>query len=93
MLLVSSGIRCWAGTNIGRVDGLGCDDVGLDGFEFEVHFALDRGWMCVRVGMKGWAGLMRVCLWLRLLMLKVVCRLSRDLAVMSCARKMLCGVG
>ncbi len=27
------------------------------------------------------------CLWLRLLMLKVVCRLSRDIAVMSCAMK------
>ena len=62
MLLASSGIRCWAGTSIGRVDGLGCGDVGLDGFEFEVEFTLD-GMMCVRVSMRGWAGLMRVYLW------------------------------
>jgi hypothetical protein len=49
--------------------------------------------VCGNVGLRGWAGLMRVCLWLRLLMLGVVCRLSRDLRVMSCDRKMSYGVG
>jgi hypothetical protein len=93
MFLVSSEIGCWSSPSIGRVAGLGCDDVSLEGFGFEVHITLGKGLMCARVNLWGWAGLMRVCLWLRLLMLKVVCRLSRDLAVMSCARKMLCGVG
>ncbi len=87
MFLVSSGIGCWASSIIGRVAGFGCDDVGLAGFGFEVHIALGRGLICARVNLRGWAGLVRVCLWLRLFMLKVVCRLSRDLAVMSCARK------
>jgi hypothetical protein len=45
---------------------------------------------CVSVGLRGWAGLMGVCLWLRLrlLMTGMASWLSRDLAVMSCARKM-----
>ena len=92
MFLVGSGIGCWASSSIGRVAGFGCDDIGLDGFGFEVHIALGRGLVCARVDLRGWAGLILVCLWLRLLMLKVVCLLSRDLAVMSCARKVLCGV-
>ncbi len=93
MFFASSGIGCWASPIIGRVDGLGCDAVGLDGFGFEVHITLGKGLICARLNLRGWAGLMRVCLWVRLLVLKVVCRLSRDLAVMSCARKMLCNVG
>ena len=94
MFLVSLGIGCWASSSIGRVARFGCDDVGFDGFGFEVHInTLGRELVCACVNLRGWPGLIRVCLWLRLLMLKVVCLLSRDLAVMSCARKVLCGVG
>ncbi len=93
MFLVGSGIGCWASSSIGRVAGFGSDDIGLDGFRFEVHIALGRGLVCARVDLRDWAGLIHVCLWLRLLMPKVVCRLSRDLALMSCAMKVLWGVG
>jgi hypothetical protein len=44
--------------------------------------------VCARVGLRDWADLMRVCLWLRLLILGLECMLSRDLDAMSCARKM-----
>ena len=57
-----------------------CIDVGL-----RCMFFGGRN-VCARVILRVWAGLMR--LWLRLLMLKVVCRLSRDLVVMNCAKKM-----
>ena len=93
MFLVGSGIGCWASSSIGRVARFGCDGIGLDGFGFEEHFALGRGLVCARVDLRGWAGLIRVCLRLRLLMPTMVCLMSRDLDVMSCARKVLCGVG
>ena len=88
VFLVISVVGCWVIPSIGRVVGLGCDEVGLNGCGFEVHVALGMGMVCARVDRRGCAGLMRVCLWLRLLMLGVVCRLSRDLATMSCDRKM-----
>ena len=64
MFLVGSGIGCWASSGIGRDAGFGCDDIGLDGFGFEVHIALGGGgWVCARVDLRGWAGLIRVCFW------------------------------
>ena len=81
-------IGCWASPSIGRVAGFGCDDVGLNGCGFEVHVVLGEELLFARMNMRDWAGLMRAYLWLRLLMMKMVCRLSKDLAVTSCARKM-----
>jgi hypothetical protein len=52
MFLVGSGIGCWASSSIGRVAGFGCDDIGLDGFGFEVHIALGRGLVCARVDLR-----------------------------------------
>ena len=46
MFLVSSEIGCWASPSIGRVAGLGCDDVGLERFGIEVHITLGKGLMC-----------------------------------------------
>jgi len=84
VFLVSSGVRYWLIASIGRVGGFGCDDVGLNGCGFEVHVVLGEGLVCARVGLRGWAGLMRLCLCLRLLVMGVVCRLSRDLVVARC---------
>jgi len=65
-------------------------EVGLNGCDLGVHVVLKEELACVSVGLRGWAGLMGVCLWLRLrlLMTGMASWLSRDLAVMSCARKM-----
>ena len=79
---------CWVSPDIGRVFGFGCDAVGLNICEFEVYASLRYGMVCARVGLRGWADLMRVCLGLRLLIHGLECRLSRNLAAMSCARKM-----
>ncbi len=86
--MVSSSVGCWVVSSVKRFVGFGCDDVDLNICESEVHVILGEGLVCARVGLRSWAGLMRVCLWLQLLLLGLVCRLSRDLAAMSCARKM-----
>ena len=60
LFLGSSRIGRGASPSIGRVAGLGCDDIGLNIFGFEVHDALGKGLMCARVNRRDWAGLMRV---------------------------------